>query len=373
MTEPSNSSGLPATDRLKIETQSQSVGTRPAEGTGEDGVTQAKTGLASVPPASTFINVPSLVNKVLGVGLVPTPPKTQTAQPRLAAQVNAAVGAGMKIPAGLKGIDTSKMPADHVDYFHGMIYAETSARKSTTAAKMFGKENTVIILCRQPEQLIPLRGAGYKVLHAQDDESLVFALMYPEKAVEVLLGWPEWAKLPNRALVFDDVTEGIALLLERNSTNDQGVERKDMRQVYKYAGEELRGMFQTLRRKSLHLILIALAKVTTNDISNEEVIQPDLPPSMTKFISTDLEFVFFIDKAKWKFVTDSVYRSYEGTDEKGHKKIFRREIFGKNKIPLTYLDKRVFPPTNEVKMDLARIWECVKTGTPIEQVEQVKK
>jgi hypothetical protein len=354
----SANSSLPVTDKNdKTETNSSpSVGTHLAETGAETGGKPAvNTSSAPVPTSPTKPSLPIT---------------------SLAAKVNAAVGAGMKIPAGLKGIDTSKLPADHVDYFHGMIYAETSARKSTTAAKMFGKENTIIILCRQPEQLIPLRGAGYKVLHAQDDEALVFALMYPEKAAEVLLNWPEWASLPNRALVFDDVTEGITLLLERNSTNDKGEDRKDMRQVYKFAGEELRGMFQTLRRKKLHLILIALAKVTNNDISNEEVIMPDLPPSMTKFISTDLEFVFFIDKSKWKFVTDSVYRSYSGTAEKGKPKTFRREIFGKNKLPLAYIDKRVFPATNEVKMDLARIWQCVKIGTPIEQVEttgQVKK
>lgn len=289
-------------------------------------------------------------------------------KPTLAAAVNRSVGAGLAIPKGLTGIDTSNISPDTQDYFHGIIYAQTSARKTTTAANMYGPENTIIVLCRQPEQLIPLRGMGFKVLHAQTAEALVFALSYPEVAAEKLLNWPEWKDLKDRTLVFDDISEGVTLLLDRHSTNDEGKERKDPRAVYKFAGGELKEMFVSLRRKKLHLVIIALAKITMNDFTNEEVIGPDLPPSMNGFMTTDVEFVFYIDKSKWKFVTDEVYRSYVGKDEKGKDKVFKRVIFGKNKVPLKFkfLSQPVFPPTNEVSMDLAKIWKSVREGKPIE-------
>jgi hypothetical protein len=321
------------------------------------------------PVSSSLSSLPSKFSPTVkpAGGVAPKPAS-------LASAVNVSIGVGAQIPKGLKGINTSKPASDAYDYFHGMIYGETGARKTTTAAKMFGPENTLIVLCRQPEQLIPLRGMGYRVLHAENDDALVFALTYPEKAAATLLDWPEWGTLRDRALVFDDVTEGINLLMERNATNDDGKERKDMRQVYKFAGSELKELFQSLRRKKLHLIIVALAKISTNPISNEERIAPNMPPSMVDFVTTDIEFVFYIDKSKWKFVTDNVYRAYKGTDEKGKEIVFRREITGKNKIPGMYLGN-VFPATNEVSMakrigdaDMRRVWDSVKSGTPIESV-----
>lgn len=333
----------------------------------------------AAPTGGTGKGVTSIPNPVKPTALsqtkVVSPTATATGagvakpQPSLAAAGAARIQAGLQIPKGLSGIDTGALGDDHQDYFHGMVYGETGARKTTQAAEMFGTQNTLIVLCRQPEQLIPLRGEGYKVLYAADDDALVFALTYPEVAAEKLLNWSEWATLPNRALVVDDLTEAVSLLLDRNSVNDEGKERKDARQIYKYAGQELSGMFKSLRRKKLHLILISLAKISTNDISNEEIIGPELPPSMRNFINTDLEFVFYIDKSKWKYVTEEVYRSYEGTDEKtGKTKLFRRQIFGKNKIPKKFWGRGVFPSTKEVTMDLAKIWTGVRTGTPIEPV-----
>jgi len=279
----------------------------------------------------------------------------------LAAAVNKA--AAPNLPKGLSGFNTRSLESP---WFHGMIYSETSARKTTTAAKFSGPEATLIILCRQKEQLIPLRELGYNVLHAETGEAVRYAMTYPEKAAAILLGQDvadKWANHPEKTLVLDDVTEAVALLLESNKYKDDGTEYKDMRKVYGLAGGDLRDLFNAARRKPQHIILIALAKVTSTPLTNEETIAPDMPPSMTGMLTTDLEYVFFIKKSNWKFITEKVFINYKDTDEKtGKEMVYRREIFAKNKIGLNLVGKGIV--NLEEDMDLRQLWERIKSGKP---------
>lgn len=274
--------------------------------------------------------------------------------------MNKAAGVTVAIPPGLKGINTNDVGQG---FFHAMVYSETSARKSTTAARFGSRDEVLIVLCRQPEQLIPLRGLGYRVLHATSAAALRYALTFPEQAATALLDWPEWGQHPNRTIVVDDMTEAVSLLLEDNTVNEStGKEFKDMRKVYGEAGKDLRALIASMRRKPMNVILIALAKVTQTPLTNEERIAPDLPPSMMGMLTTELEFVFFIKKSNWKMITDTVFISYKEIDEKTNKEaVYRREIFAKHKVPLAIAGKGVVKL--EEDLDLHALWKRIQDAS----------
>lgn len=265
-------------------------------------------------------------------------------KPNLAGAVNAAQGSKVPRPKSLTTFNTSKLTDG---FFHGCIYGETDARKSTTAALFGSPEDVRIVLTRRPEQLKPLRNKGYEVALVEDEAALNYALMYPEQI------WPDWAKRPDRTLVLDDATEAVAMLLDSSDAKDQ-------RRSYMEAGDALRAAIQSTLKKPQHFVMTALAKVRSNPITDEERIGPDLPPSMLGFITTEMEYCFYIDKKSWKFITQSLYTSIKGVDDKGKERIFLREIFGKNKLELELVGKGILAQRED--MNLQTIWKKIKEG-----------
>ena len=268
----------------------------------------------------------------------------------IAAGVNAAVAKTAPLPKGLTLFNTKDLLTNKT-FFHGCIYGETSTRRSTVSAKFFGVDNTRIVLTRQKEQLIPLQEMGYKVAQVEDAAALQYAMLYPEKL------WPEWANLPERALVLDDGTMAVEMLLEANETID-GKEVRDRRRTYDAAGQDLREIMRAARRKPQHLILIATAKVRENPITNEERVGPELPPSMLSFLLAELEYCFYVKPSNWKFITDRDFFTFEDFDDKGNKRTYRREIFAKNKLSQAAATRGVL--LKEEPMDLAAIWKKVR-------------
>src|SRR5271157_5153856 len=104
----------------------------------------------------------------------------------LALGVNKAIAAVTKPPKTLRLGNTAELKDQA--FMHALIYSETSARKTTTAAEFAGPQKTRIISTRRKEQLIPLQNQGYQYAEVQDDAALLYALQFPERL------WPDWAE-----------------------------------------------------------------------------------------------------------------------------------------------------------------------------------
>lgn len=269
----------------------------------------------------------------------------------IAAAVNA--GLGTKVPKGVTTFNTRSLDTG---YFHGMLYGETSSWKTSTAATFGGPANTLFILTRSPEQMIPLREQGFNVARVEDGDALAWTLQFPEKAADAA-GMPEWKDNPNRILVIDDMTQGANYLVENNETDESGRERKDGRQIYKGVNDDLNSLLASLKRKQMHLIFTALARVALSPIQNEETIAPEMPNGAKLILTGDLEYVFFLDKQKKKMLTDESSFQFEKKDERGNKVMGRRRIFAKNKLPLG-VPKGTLNP--EETPNLAELWKRIK-------------
>lgn len=274
------------------------------------------------------------------------------------AQVNMSQGKTLAMPKTLTRFNTRELATDKA-WFHCCLYSEFGARKSTTAAIFGSPEDVRIIQTRRREQLMPLRDMGYEAVVAEDESALSFALMYPEKV------WPEWAGRPERTLVLDDATEGVAMLLEGSETID-GKEVKDPRRTYGEAGKQLRSLIKLSLRKPQHFILVSLARVRETPLgegSVEERIGPDLPPSMLNLVLTEFEYVFYIKTGNHKLLTQPDSFAVTEQDEKGKAVTYRRGIFAKNKLPLEIARK--MPPVlqQEEVLDLAAVWSKIKSAT----------
>lgn len=278
----------------------------------------------------------------------PTMPKPVS----LAQAVNAAAGHVLPLPKGLSLGNTRDIKNL---YFHGCIYSYTSARKTSTAARFGTPQNTRIIVTRREEQLIPLKELGYEYAMVKDAAALRFAMAYPERL------WPDWAKLEDRTLVLDDATEAVTLLLDDYSEID-GKEVKDRRRSFMEAGSDLREMIRGVLNKQMHFVIVALAKIKENPITDEEMVAPDLPPSMMNMLLTELEFVFYIDPKTYKFTTDRDSFTFEGPDPSNPNKIkvFKRDVFAKHKLPVDLAGKGLIGRYEQ--MDLRAIWNKVQTG-----------
>lgn len=274
--------------------------------------------------------------------------------PSLAAAVNA--GLATKTPKGITSFNTRDLDNG---YFRGMLYSETSGYKTTTAALFGGAKNTLFVLTRSAEQMLPLREQGFNVVRADDGEALAWAMQFPEKAADSA-GMPEWKDNPDRVLVVDDMTEGSQFLVESNETDDAGKERKDGRQIYKAVNTSLRELLSSLKRKRMHLIFTALAKVAPSTIANEETIYPDMPAGARAILTADLEYVFFIRKSTKKMLTNMSYLQFTKKDERGNSVMGRREIFAKNKMPLELVGRT--PPVikAEEDLDLRGLWNRIR-------------
>lgn len=217
-------------------------------------------------------------------------------------------------------------------YLHCILYGETDARKSVTAAHFGTPDNTRIIMTRRAEQLIGLKNKPYRGYVVADAADMQNACLYPEAI------WPEWLDLDpaDRTLIVDDMTEGKELFLEANSTIESGGQVRDVRdprKMYGGAQSDVRDMMRPLLSRRHHLIIIANAKIYTNDISHEETVSPDIPPQMNRMLTTDFEFCFYIDKRRQQILTRSSYDSWVETIN-NKAKSHSRTIFAKNKLPL---------------------------------------
>lgn len=276
-----------------------------------------------------------------------------TPPPSLAATVAARAP---NAPKGFTGAQTSTFDTS---FFHGMLYGETDSRKTTVAAMFGGPARTFILLTRSPEQLIPIRSLNFHYARIEDAQALAWALQFPEKAADAA-GFPEWKDVADRVLVVDDMTEGANLLVDENATRDDGSEIKDGRQIYKAVNDDLRSIMVSLKKKSMHTVFTALAKVDMSPVANEETVYPDMPKGARSIMSADLEFVFFMKRATGKMLTDRDYIMYTKKDEKTGKTIAgRRDIFAKHKLPKECLGRT--PPVilKEEPMDLAAVWAKV--------------
>lgn len=271
------------------------------------------------------------------------------AAPGIAASVNKVQGATLPVPKGLKKFNTRDTAAK---YFHAIVYGETDARKTTTAATFGDPAKVRIIMTRREEQLLPLQAQGYEAAKCEDAESFIYACMYPERL------WPEWAALPDRVLVIDDITAAKDMLLDENSTNDEGKELKDNRKIHVGAKKDMQATMRSVLAKPQHVIVVALAKVYANDITNEETIGPDLPPAMLNMVTTDFEFVFYIKKGVYKLLTEEDRTAFQKKDDKGVLKGYVRKIFGKHKLPKALEGTGVIK--KEEEMNLIAIWERVQ-------------
>jgi len=283
---------------------------------------------------------------------------TPTARPApvggsLTAGVNAALAKAKEPPKTLTLNSTKSLGLKA--YMHALIYSETSARKTSTAAAFGNRDNTRFIITRRAEQLLPLRNLDYQYAEVTDGAALKYALQFPERL------WPDWAAREDRILVIDDLTEAVTLLLEDNETID-GKEVRDPRRTYAAAGEDLRDALRSLLRKPLHLIIVALAKVRDNPISNEERVGPDLPPSMLNMLLAELEFCLYISPTTFKFTTERDIMSYTAPDpaNPNREKTFKREIFGKHKLSKDLAMR--FPKVIEKyeNLDLRGLWSRVQ-------------
>lgn len=279
-------------------------------------------------------------------------PTTPTSS--IAASVAAA--AAIKTPKGFSGATTGGL---ETDYFHGMLYGETDSRKTSTAACFRGPLKTFILLTRSPEQLIPIRADNFHYARIDDGQALAWALQFPEKAADAA-GFPEWKDQEERVLMIDDMSEGSNMMVDDNSTRDDGTEVKDGRQIYKAVNDDLRSIMSGLKKKKMHTIFTALAKIAPSQIANEETVYPDMPSGARSIITADLEFIFFMKKSNGKMLTQPDYLTFVKKDEKTGKPVAgKRDIFAKHKLDRSLYGRT--PPVimKEEVMDLAAVWKKV--------------
>lgn len=285
-----------------------------------------------------------------------TPPPT----PSIADGVRSAIAS--KVPKGvyIASMDDNSWP----EFFHCLIYGDTGTYRTTTSAMFGGPTRTLIITPRSPEQVcIPLRGQGFKnPVVVNEPEALVWALSYPEKAADAA-GFPEWKDLPDRVLVMDDFTEGAAMLVDDNSTRDDGTDIKDGRQIYGATKKEVREIVNkfmlAVPGKRMHVIFNALAA------ESDDAIFPDMPSGARKNLAAAFDYVFYMKIGTKKMITDRENVNYVAKDEKTGKPIIRtRQLFAKNKIPRAMVGRTPPVISKEEEMNLAAVWAkiCAAKG-----------
>jgi hypothetical protein len=276
--------------------------------------------------------------------------------PSIASSVAAKVAANVPKGVHIVPMDDGGFP----DYFHGMLYGDTGTYRTTTSAAFGGPEKTLIITPRSPEQVrIPLRGQGFRnPIVVSTPDALVWALDNPERAADAA-GFPEWKDLPDRVLVMDDFTEAAAMLVDDNSTRDDGTDIKDGRQIYGATKKEVREIVNKLisavPAKRMHIIFNALA------VETEDAIFPDMPSGARKHLGAAFDYVFYM-RGK-KMVTERELVNYVAKDEKTGKPVTRsRQLFCKNKIPKILVGKT--PPLllREEPNDLRAVWEKISAA-----------
>jgi len=280
---------------------------------------------------------------------IATPPKT-VAQLVKAAAPPAPVA---KVPPRPKGIISGNTRDLESGFFRFVLYSETNATKTTTAARFDEPKYVRIIGTRHPEQMVTLKKLGYNYAVAQNAEQLVWLLKYPEAE------WPDWGAMPDperrRTLILDDGTEAVNMLLDSNEHTNQ-------MKTYGNAGKELREvLLKNTLWKPYNFGLTALAKSKDSPRApDEEIYGPWLPPAMLEMIMSDFEFVFYIDKKKLKLITQDTEFTYQYEGPGGPKDMRskKRTVYGKTKIDFLDIGKGVLE--KEENLDLAAIWKKVR-------------
>ena len=271
----------------------------------------------------------------------------------MAQQVNAAQAPQAKLPAGLESRSTDNILSP---WARICLYGELDSWKTVTAAHFGSPEDVRIIFTRGEDQLRGLTGENYKYVTADNSVRFRAACLYPERI------WPDWAMRPNRIVITDDLTRGSEFLIDDNETDKEGREIRDNRMVHKGAKDDMVSLMDSLRMKPLHLIMVAQARIWTNNISREETISPDLPPAMMKSLMNDTSFILFLDKAKRQMLTRQRVEIYTAKNDKGKEESFKRSIMARHKIPkaLEGGDGKPGLLSEYEKIDLAAFWSKIQ-------------
>lgn len=252
-----------------------------------------------------------------------------------------------------------------------MLYGPPSTLKTTTAAHFMGPENTRIIVTRRAEQMIPLSGQGYKFKVAQDPEALRYLLLYPEKV------WPEWAELRDRALIVDDITEGVTTLVDdhrfyTNEKTGEVNEIKDPRRAYKKAGDEMHDLVKIALGRPQHVGIVAVERGFDIDGTIDYRIEPDVPTKIMKLLETELEYVFYMEEGDaGKMLTRPRVITRVSAEKNPVTKqpdMWREITFAKNKLPIAF--KNALKDKEE--KDLADVWMRIKAALRGERVVNEK-
>ena len=237
-------------------------------------------------------------------------------------------------------------------FFRCLLYGDIDSGKTVTAARFGTPENTRIILTRQKEQVLGLRGEGYKVFHANSVEMLRYAVMYPEVV------WPEWAEVPDRTLIIDDVTQVRDMLNDDNTSETV----QDIRRISKMSKDELREIIQlSALSKPMNLIIVALER--SWEEGKEIKVSPDLPPAMSNMLRADLEYVLYLKKTgpDTRQISTTLDREpFIKKDDKGKEQTYWINRFARTKIPTSLAGKGIVKPKEPA--DLRALWERVKAA-----------
>lgn len=314
------------------------------------------------------VRIPTTIMRQVGVNtpvqalIKPALPLSQP-KPNVAGLVKAAVPqVVLKVPPRPKGIISGNTRDLENGLFRFILFSETNATKSTTAARFDEPDWVRIIGTRHEEQLVPLKKLGYTYSVAQNAEQLNWLLRYPETE------WPEWFAMRDPAdpkrrptLILDDGTEAVNMLLDDNEFID-GKEVKNQMRTYVAAGKDLRDMLvKTTLRKNLNFGMTALAKAKESPRApDEEIYGPWLPPAMLELVMAEFEFVFYIDKAKKKLVTEDKSFTYQFEGPGGPKdmRTKKRTIYAKTKIDFLDVGKGVILP--EEDLNLQAVWRKIR-------------
>lgn len=264
-----------------------------------------------------------------------------------------------KPPASVQDVD---LDGTHDFYLHALIYGPAGVWKTSTAALFGGPERTAIIVTRRKEQMIPLKGKGFKNIKvAQDAEALKYLLTFPEVAFG-----PAWANRKDRVLVIDDITEGQTTLVDDHKhyfdeKKSEWVTPKDPRKAYGKAGEEYHDLLKMNLGKPQHVILTAVERNFNVEGTIDWRTEPDVPNKVMILTETELEFVFYMELEKDEMLTRtrSQVRETENPDTK-RKEMWREITFAKQKLPLLLIGKNILAPTE--RKDLIKVWEKISTA-----------
>jgi hypothetical protein len=286
----------------------------------------------------------------------PTPPATNLAA-RVAAAAPSAPTAAR--PASLGKPSSTTGLLDRA-FFRTVLYGETSARKTSTAAQFAGPEFTRIILTRPEDQLLPLEGQGYQYIYCPDAAALSYAI----KNVDLI--WPDWAAMPDpdkkRTVMVDDITKGVTFMVAANTARDN-------RMAYRDAQGDLDAAIQALGKKPYNQILISLAKTKDNNVTNVDNVGPELPPSILSYVLAEYTSVLYVKIPSnplqpWKMLTDRDTVVYTDIVD-GKEKTFTKVLFAKTKSSLLNVGKGPNPNAiqREEPLDLQKFWEkCRRAG-----------